>query len=430
MTARVCTEAVRADGARIRGEPRRSAIARLEQGENDRGLLALFWVFGWKRAGPGEGRGLGQRGGMRRALHEAAEAAGREGGWQELRRGLGGELRRLTMEERAEGRRRGAELQKEADEAGREAEEAAEAAAEAAQREAGHSTTTKTDAEARTALLAAAEALGVKADAEPLAVRTAYLRNAVRTHPDRGGSGEEFRRVHDAYDLMRADAPTDRRQRTAGGMGREGATETHGEESTAQEARMRARRAKEAAVDWRPAWEGVAAALAKGGRAYFEAWGAYQREVRRKRERDAKAAGHASAGAQRAAGAARRRGERAAAAAAATAEATRTMWEAERRVMERMTAARGAEAATLREVSGRLTLAALEADFDTVAREYVVQVPWEMWCHVRCVCSRKRKRRRRCVHRGSDRYALHIRTRSRRSRARQERTRWEGRRWR
>ena len=36
---------------------------------------------------------------MRRALHEAAEAAGRAGGWQELRRGLGGELRRLTMEE-------------------------------------------------------------------------------------------------------------------------------------------------------------------------------------------------------------------------------------------------------------------------------------------------------------------------------------------
>ena len=398
MAARVCTETVRADGTRQRGEPRRSAITRLEQGESDRGLLALFWVFGWKRDGREGGRGEGQRGGMRRALHEAAEAAGRKGGWRELRRGLGGELRRLTMEERAEGRRRGAELQKEADEAADEAGEAAEAATEAARQTAGCGTATEAEEEGRIALIAAAAALGVDADAEPLVVRTAYLRKAIRTHPDKGGEAEAFRRVRDAYDLMRADAPTMRRQRATGGAERERATEQEAE-STAREAGARARRTKEAAAGWRPTWEGVAAALVKGGKAYFEAWGTYQKEVRKARERGAKTAGYASAGMQRATEAARRRGERAAATATATVEAIRAMRDAEKRVMRRVTAARGAEATTLREVSGRLMLAALEADWTTVARENVVRVPWEMWCHARCVC-----RKRRCEHKGSARY--------------------------
>ena len=143
------------------------------------------------------------------------------------------------MEERAEGRRRGAELQKEADEAADEAGEAAEAATEAARQTAGCGTATEAEEEGRVALIAAAAALGVDADAEPLVVRTAYLRKAIRTHPDKGGEAEAFRRVRDAYDLMRADAPNMRRQRATGGAERERATEQEAE-STARAAGARA----------------------------------------------------------------------------------------------------------------------------------------------------------------------------------------------
>lgn len=45
--------------------------------------------------------------------------------------------------------------------------------------------------------------LGLPADAEPERVRSAYRALARRTHPDAGGSAEEFRKVHAAYKTLK-----------------------------------------------------------------------------------------------------------------------------------------------------------------------------------------------------------------------------------
>ncbi len=48
------------------------------------------------------------------------------------------------------------------------------------------------------------EVLGVEPDADDEAVRTAYRRRAKETHPDQGGSAEEFQRVQTAYARIQA----------------------------------------------------------------------------------------------------------------------------------------------------------------------------------------------------------------------------------
>ena len=51
--------------------------------------------------------------------------------------------------------------------------------------------------------------LGVDRDADDETIKRAYRRRAKETHPDRGGSDAEFKRVKDAYEAIR-DGDTDR----------------------------------------------------------------------------------------------------------------------------------------------------------------------------------------------------------------------------
>lgn len=59
------------------------------------------------------------------------------------------------------------------------------------------------------AVAAARHLLGVPADADAEAIRAAHRRLMAQTHPDRGGSTEEARRVNGARDLLlrRLDTP-------------------------------------------------------------------------------------------------------------------------------------------------------------------------------------------------------------------------------
>jgi len=45
--------------------------------------------------------------------------------------------------------------------------------------------------------------LGVSTTADVDEVRAAYKRKVLESHPDKGGSSEEFRRVHTAYEALR-----------------------------------------------------------------------------------------------------------------------------------------------------------------------------------------------------------------------------------
>jgi len=48
------------------------------------------------------------------------------------------------------------------------------------------------------------QVLGVAADAGPDVIRSAYRKWLLRTHPDKGGTEEEVRRVIAAYDELKA----------------------------------------------------------------------------------------------------------------------------------------------------------------------------------------------------------------------------------
>ena len=392
----------------------------------------LFWVYGWEGAPR-------MRPGAREAL-EAAAAAAEAGGlrWECVRRGLAGELPQQTRAERAEERKRREQRQQEAVEATERREEAgtragaaqdeARWAAERARRAMGGSAAgapvqggRRARDERREELRAAAELLGVEADAEPEVVRKHFLRAALRKHPDKGGNAAELRQVMEAYGRLRADTPEVRRCMANIERGEEpvhsGAATADVEPEVAaqaaqaaearaadaveaaQEAEARERAAREAATT--PAtWERVAAALTVGVEAYFAAWGEFQKRARGARDTAAREAGFESHRAARTAEAAQRTAQRRADTAAAAAQEMQALREAERRVMARITAARAEEAATLRALSGEQLRAALEADWVTVKAEYVVEVPWEMWCHTQCVC----RKRAGCQHRGSKKY--------------------------
>lgn len=52
------------------------------------------------------------------------------------------------------------------------------------------------------------EILGLSPDASPSEIKAAYRRAAMRAHPDRGGSEEDFRRVQKAFeDLQKGPCP-------------------------------------------------------------------------------------------------------------------------------------------------------------------------------------------------------------------------------
>lgn len=51
----------------------------------------------------------------------------------------------------------------------------------------------------------AAALLGVRRDADDAAIKAAYRRAALEHHPDRGGDGERFRLITQAYETLRSD---------------------------------------------------------------------------------------------------------------------------------------------------------------------------------------------------------------------------------
>ena len=109
VAAMVSAVGARRDGSTVpRATWERTAV-RLQEGERDGGLEALFWPFAWRGA-------RWPSGGMRRALDYAASAAAAQhedvsGGWEALRSALGGEVPRLTVSERMEERRQREEVQ-------------------------------------------------------------------------------------------------------------------------------------------------------------------------------------------------------------------------------------------------------------------------------------------------------------------------------
>ena len=247
------------------------------------------------------GSGGWQESGMRGQLEEAARAArGRAGGWTQICQCLGGRVRQMSMTERAAGRREREEMEEEAARTAKAAEtaEAAAAAAEAAAAAAeGRNGRGGAQVGGDPGLTAAACTLEVAADAERGAVRKAYLRKALRTHPDRGGEKSAFQELESAFQLMSKNTGEERRRRMAGGdAGSREAGEAAGEAgrsaTVAAAAAEVAAAAAKAVAEWQPASAKVAHALREGERAYTKGWEEYQRQVRRMREERAREAGY------------------------------------------------------------------------------------------------------------------------------------------
>ena len=97
-------------------------------------------------------------------------------------------------------------------------------------------------------------------------------------------------------------------------------------------------------------------------------------------EEEARQDGFGTAAERRAREAAERRACAAREAAAADAADLLWMRELEKRCTARAAKERGEEAVALREMSGRLFLAALEADYGDISERYLVAVPWALWC--------------------------------------------------
>jgi hypothetical protein len=60
----------------------------------------------------------------------------------------------------------------------------------------------RTERPVRTAPQSAWELLGLKAGASLAAVKTAYRKRALATHPDHGGDADAFRALHQAYERL------------------------------------------------------------------------------------------------------------------------------------------------------------------------------------------------------------------------------------
>ena len=412
-----------------RGEPTRSATIERQQVNValDSGALVaaareLFWVFGWRGAPSANA-------GMRGALEAAARAAGEGRDWTAVQRVLSGALPRQTMAERVqekherEARARRAEEALAAAEAAARATDACRQHMEGGRRREHETNSSTAQGLAGRAVEEAAAALRVEVGATQAVVRKRYLLAALQAHPDKpGGEAARFRAIQEAYEELGRHTPEERR-RLVGAAGREAeeaartatraaaaacgpgmGAKLAGLEEAEAAAHEAARAAKEAAEAPR-AWQLVAERLRAAAAAYFKAWQALQREARRKREREAHEQGYESLAARRATETVQRREQAKAARAAADAAAVETMRAAERRVMERLTWARRAEANELRELSGRLLREAIEADWLTVRGAYRIKVPWAMWCVGRCICKGGGCR---CRHRDSQQYETYL----------------------
>mgnify|MGYP003882615413 CR=1 FL=1 len=210
-------------------------------------------------------------------------------GWNTLRRTLGGEIPPPTPYERSETQ----SLQRVACEA---AAAAAEARTRAMHEEAtrdGNTVTAARASESAEQLRAAAELLGVNIDATAQLIRQAFLREALNTHPDRGGTDAAFTSLQDAHQSLTR-ITDESRQRAAKEIrdAREAASKARRHSAEAAEhtsalrlkdeiARAKAAAEREAKAAWTPVSRTVALHLQAANQGYMNLWMQYQRKVTR-----------------------------------------------------------------------------------------------------------------------------------------------------
>ena len=299
---------------------------------------------------------------------------------------MGGEIPPFTPRERMEATR-----------ARHEASEAAATEAEARTRAAhdaappGRSTTRVSDTAAR--LSEAAGVLDVPVDADSQEIRRAYLREAIRTHPDKGGSAEAFDGLREAYQLLNgvpgatrqdaaramrdAKAAVARAQRDAARPAEQGA---HRLLREVTQARAEARRRAE--TEWIPPWRTAAQHLRTASSAFMELWTEYQRMVTRHLNAYARSdagGGYATHGERQAAAAAIQKATRRHARDVARRKAVADMRDAERRAAHARRAAAEAAAQRMRQQGQPMLMEAARLDGHVLMQDYRVQVPFAAW---------------------------------------------------
>ena len=242
-------------------------------------------------------------------------------------------------------------------------------------------------------LSAAAGVLGVPIEADSRETRQAYLRAAIRAHPDKGGSNAAFRGLLEAYQLLegapdatRRDASQEiRNARSAAQRAQRDARDTATQralrlQNEVTHARAEASRRAEAA--WVPPWRAAAQHLRTASGAYMELWTEYQRHVTRRLNelaRSADGGGYATHGERQIAAAAQRRAQQRHARDVARLKAVTDMRDAEKRAAHASRAAATAAAKLLRQESIPWLVEAAHLDSNVLMQDYRVKVPYALW---------------------------------------------------
>ena len=386
LKARVCARHVRADGLRHRGDDT-AITAEVELAGDTRGmgLRAMFWdiAFGAHVEVPGA------QAAVRRAAAVAAQRGlGDPGGaqWHILRCVLGGEIPPPTPRERTEAHRakRTASDDAAADAETRVRDKYGEAPVKRAKTQV---------SDAAECLGAAAGVLGVPVDADFQLIRRAYLRAAVRTHPDKGGSGDAFNGLQEAYQRLEG-ATSDARQgaaqelrdaNTAAAQARRDAVDTAAQRALRLESEVRKARAEasqRAEKAWIPPWRDAARHLRKASGAFMDLWTEYQRRVTRSLNeyaRSVEGGGYETHGARMAAAAVTRKAARRHEREAMKRRAVEHMRHAEQRAAHARRQAALAAAERLRQRSAEAIMEAARLDSTVLMEEFRVRAPYAAW---------------------------------------------------
>ena len=316
----------------------RTTIAPTENG--DSGVRMLFGVHGWPCTTP---RHSTIGGAFETAIQAvgrqttALETAEREQQWRAVRTILAGVVPALDIAERRwEKERR---------------EHEAVAAQERAEEEE-RQQDAPPENEMSTAETAAYETLGTEPGAKMAQVRSAFRKQALRTHPDRpGGDAMAFRRVEEAMRTI-----TERAQEKG---------PTNGNTPTLHQIRPRV-------------WELIVASLTTGSESLFRAIGAHQRATRRQKELEAASEGTTITEQRER----RRTGRREAhiLEKEAAQETARAAMQAEESRVQQARQSRGAaEVEALTSLEGQRAIQAFVMDPEYIRKNYEVWLPNGMW---------------------------------------------------
>jgi hypothetical protein len=235
--------------------------------------------------------------------------------------------------------------------------------------------------------------LDVPVDADSREIRRAYLREAIRTHPDKGGSAAAFDELREAYQLLdgvpgatrqeAAKAMRDARaaavrvQRDAASPTEQGAHRLQREVTQA-----RAEASRRAETEWIPPWRTAARHIRTASSAFMDLWTEYQRMVTRHLNAYARSdagGGYATHGERQAAAAALRKATRRHERDNARRKAVADMRDAERRAAHARRAAAEAAAQRMRQQGQPMLIEAARLDGHVLMQDYRVQVPFAAW---------------------------------------------------